>query len=130
MTIDSAVTAGREPECRHAWDAPLATVAMSTEDEIDGVVVFQLIEDVRRVGEQEGVAVLCARRQAVQIGSVERGIVDADNSDLAGARGNERGLIDQESDFVAIGEFAILINRDPTVVIVVTQRDEDRRHLA
>ena len=64
MTIDSAVTAWREPECRHAWYPPLAAVAMAAEDQIDGVVVLQLIEDIRSVGQQEGVAVLCAWRQA------------------------------------------------------------------
>ena len=64
MTIDSAITAWREPERRHAWYAPLATVAMSAEDQIDSVVVFELIEDVRCMGEQEGITVLCARRQA------------------------------------------------------------------
>jgi hypothetical protein len=36
---------------------------MSAEDQIDGVVVFQLIEDVWRMGQQEGEAILCARRQ-------------------------------------------------------------------
>lgn len=71
MAIDSAITAWREPERRYAGDAPLAAVAMSAEDQIDGVMVFQLIEDVRRMGEQEGVAVLCARRQAAQVGSMQ-----------------------------------------------------------
>ena len=58
---------------------------------------------------------------------MQRGIVDADNGDLAAVRGNEGGLIDQEGDLVAIGEFAIPIDRHATVVIVVPQRDEDRR---
>ena len=64
MTIDSAVTAWREPECRHAWYPPLATVTMAAEDQVDSVVVLQLIEDIRRMGEQDGVAVVCAWRQA------------------------------------------------------------------
>lgn len=130
MTIDSAIAAWREPECRHARDAPLAPVAMPAENQIDGVVVFQLIEDVRRMGEQKGVAVLRTRRQAAQIGSMQRGIVDADNGNLAAVRGNEGGLIDQEGDFVAIGEFAVLIHGYAAVVIVVAQDDEDRRNLA
>ena len=61
---------------------------------------------------------------------MQRGIVDADNGDLATVRGNEGGLIDQEGDFVAIGEFAILIDRHATVVIVIPQRHEDRRNFA
>ena len=60
---------------------------------------------------------------------MQRGIVDADNGDLAAARGNEGGLIDQEGDLVAIGESAILIDGHATVVIMVAQRDEDRRNL-
>jgi len=61
---------------------------------------------------------------------MQRGIVDADNGDLATVRGNEGGLIDQEGDLVAIGEFAIPIDRHAAVVIVVAQGDEDRRNLA
>jgi hypothetical protein len=71
VTIDSAITAWRKPECRHAWYAPLASVAMSAEDQVDSVVVFQLVEDVRGMGEQEGVAALYARRQAAQVGSMQ-----------------------------------------------------------
>ncbi len=130
MTIDSAVAAWRKPECRNARDAPLASVAMTAENQIDGMVVFQLIEDVRRMGQQEGVAVLCTRRQATQVGSVQRGIVDADDGDFATVCGNIGRLIDQENDLVAIGEFAVLIHRYAAIVIVVTQGDEDRRNLA
>ena len=61
---------------------------------------------------------------------MQRGIVDADNGDLSAVRGNEGGLIDQEGDLVAIGEFAILIDRHATVVIMVAQGDEDRRNFA
>ena len=127
MPLDPAVASGREPERRHAGYTPLASVAMSAEDQIDGVVVFQLIEDIRRMGQQEGETILCARWQTAQVGPMQRGIVDADNGDLAAVRGNEGGLIDQEGDLVAIGEFAIPIDRHATVVIVVPQRDEDRR---
>jgi hypothetical protein len=34
---------------------------MSTEDQINGVVRFQLIEDIRRMGQQEVETILCAR---------------------------------------------------------------------
>jgi hypothetical protein len=61
MSLDPAVAAWREPERRHAGYAPLASVAMSAEDQIDGVVVLQLIEDVRRMGQQEDEAILCTR---------------------------------------------------------------------
>src|SRR5713101_9459980 len=61
---------------------------------------------------------------------MQRGIVNADNGDLATVRGNEGDLIDQECDLVAISEVAILINRHATVVIMVAQGDKDRRNLA
>lgn len=60
---------------------------------------------------------------------MQGGIVDADNGDFAAADGNEGGLVDQEGDFVAVGEFAILIDRYAAVVIVVAERHEDRRDL-
>jgi len=62
VPMDSAVASGWEPEYRHAWYAPLASVAMSAEDQVDGVVIFQLIEDVWRMGQQERETILCAWR--------------------------------------------------------------------
>ena len=62
MPLDPAIAPGRKPESRHAWYAPLASVTMPAEDQIDGVVVLQLIEDIRRMGQQEREAVLCAWR--------------------------------------------------------------------
>ena len=61
---------------------------------------------------------------------MQRGIVNADNGDFATAGGDKGGLIDQEGDFVAIGEFAVPIDRHAAVVIVVAQGDEDWRNLA
>src|SRR5688572_16218716 len=62
MPLDPSVTPGRKPERRHAGYAPLASVAMPAEDQIDGVVILQLIEDVRCMGQQQREAVLCAWR--------------------------------------------------------------------
>ena len=125
MSLDPAVAPWREPERRHAGYAPLASVAMSTEDQIDGVVVLQLIEDVWRMGQQENETVLCARWQTAQVSAMQRGIIDAGNGDFPTSRRNEGGLIDQESDLVAIGELAVLIDRHATVVVMVAQGDED-----
>lgn len=63
MSLDPSIASGREPEGWDAGDTPLASVAMSAEDQIDSMVVFQLIEDVRGMGQQQRVAVLRARRQ-------------------------------------------------------------------
>ncbi len=50
MPIDPPIASRGEPERRHTRYAPLASVAVPAEDQIDGVVVFQLIEDVGRMG--------------------------------------------------------------------------------
>ena len=63
MPLDPAVASRWKPERGYAGYSPLASVAMSAEDQIDGVVVFQLIEDVRGMGQQEGEAILCAWRK-------------------------------------------------------------------
>ena len=62
VPLDPAVASGRKPERRDAGYAPLASVAMTAEDQIDGVMVLELIEDVRRMGQQEREAILCAWR--------------------------------------------------------------------
>ena len=92
---------------------------MPAEDQIDCVVVFQLIENIRRMGQQEGKTILGAWRQTAQVGPMQGRIVDADDGDFAAADGNEGSLVDQEGDFMAVGEFAILIDRYAAVVIVV-----------
>src|SRR6185295_8431464 len=125
MPFDPAVASRREPERRHAGYAPLAPVAMSTEDQIDGVVVLQLIEDVWRMGQQENETVLCARWQTAQVSAMQRGIIDAGNGDFPTSRRNKDGLIDQEGDLVAVGELAVLIDRHATVVVMDAQSDED-----
>jgi hypothetical protein len=44
---------------------------MSAEDQIDGMMVFQLIEDVRCMGQQEGEAVFCAMWNTAQVGPMQ-----------------------------------------------------------
>jgi hypothetical protein len=61
---------------------------------------------------------------------MQRRIVDADNGDFATAGGDKGGLIDQEGDFMAIGKFAVPIDRYATVMIMIAQGDEDRRNFA
>ncbi len=51
MSIDPSAAAWREPDHRHAGDAALAPVAMAAQDQIDNMVVFQLLEDVGRMGQ-------------------------------------------------------------------------------
>ena len=48
--FDAPVTSGGEPERRHAWKAPLSSMAMPAQDEIDMMVLFQLLKDVGSMG--------------------------------------------------------------------------------
>lgn len=50
---------------------------------------------------------------------MQRGIVDADDGDLATVYGDVGGLIDQEGDLMAVREFDIVIDRHATVVIMI-----------
>jgi len=60
---------------------------------------------------------------------MQGGVVDAGNGDFAIAYGNEGGLVDQEGDLVAVGEFAVLVDWHATVVIMVAQGHIDRCNL-
>ena len=71
MPLDSAVASWRKPECRYAWYAPLASVAMPAEDQIDGVLVLELIQDIRRMGQQENETILCAWWQTAQVSAMQ-----------------------------------------------------------
>lgn len=61
---------------------------------------------------------------------MQRGIVDADDGDFTSVCLNKGGLIDQEGDLVAIGEFGVAIDRHAAVIFMVAQGDEDQRDLA
>jgi hypothetical protein len=103
---------------------------MPAEDEIDMMVLFKLLKDVGGMSEEQGVTVLGSGREAIQIGSVERGIVDPHDGQLAIARRNEHSLIDQECDLVPVGEFRVVIDGHAAVMVVVPQSDEHRRDRA
>ena len=57
-------------------------MTVSAQNQVDGMMRFHLIEDVRRMGQQEGKATVGTRRDTPKVGSVERGIVNPDNSQL------------------------------------------------
>ena len=49
-TRDPAVTSRRKPERRNPWHTPLPAMAVSAQDQIDGVVRLYLIENIRCMG--------------------------------------------------------------------------------
>ena len=80
-----ASAAWRKPECGHSRNLPLTSMAMSAQDEVDGMVRVHLIEDVWRMGEKQGKAAICRRGDASKIGAMERRIIDSDDGQFARA---------------------------------------------
>lgn len=74
-----------KPECGHSRNLPLPSMAMSAQDQVDGMVLVHLIEDVWRMGEKQGKAAICRRRDASKIGAMERRIIDSDDGQFARA---------------------------------------------
>ena len=63
MAANSSRTTRRQPECRDPWHSPLSSMAVSAENQIDGVVFLHLIQDIRRMGQQQGEPAVCGRRE-------------------------------------------------------------------
>lgn len=80
-----ASAAWRKPECGHSRNLPLPSMAMSAQDQVDGMVLVHLVEDVWRMGEKQGKAAICRRRDASKIGAMERRIIDSDDGQFARA---------------------------------------------
>ena len=74
-----------KPECGHSRNLPLPSMAMSAQDQVDGMVLVHLVEDVWRMGEKQGEAAICRRRDASKIGAMERRIIDSDDGQFARA---------------------------------------------
>jgi len=127
---DAAATARRKPECRYTGNLPLTAMAVAAENQVDGVLVVEHVEDVGRVGEEQREAVIVRGRNATKVGTVERWIIHAHNGELAGAGRNENALIDQQGDFVTVGEAGVLGNRHAAVMVVVAECDKDGSNLA
>jgi hypothetical protein len=105
-------------------------MTVPTKDEIDVMVLFELFKDVGGMSQEEGIAVFGTSRKAIQIGSVERRIVDARDRQLPITGRNEYGLIDQECNFVPVGEFREVIDGHTAVMVMVPQGHEHRRDRA
>ena len=82
------------------------------------------------MSEEQRKAVLCRRRNASQIGAVERRIIDADDGQFTGTGRNERALIHEQGDLMPIRQLGILRDRHAAVMVVIAQGDEDRGNLA
>ena len=103
---------------------------MATQDQVDGMVLVQHVEDVGRMGQEQREPVLCRWRNTRHVGAVKGRIINTDDREFPGSHGNERTLVDEQRNFMPIGKPGILRERYPAVVVVISQSDKDRRDLA
>jgi len=103
----------------------LSSVAVAAENEINGVPVVQMVEHVGGVGQQDGKAARCARRDAPEVRAVQGRIVEPDNSQLASFRGNKDDLVDQQVQLVPVRQLAELVQGDAAVMVMVAQGEVD-----
>jgi len=80
-----ASATGWKPERRDSGNLPLTAVTVSAQDQVDGMILVHHVEDVRRMGQEQGKAAVRRRRDAPKIGAMERRIIDADDGQFARA---------------------------------------------
>ena len=110
-----------QPEGVDKREAPLPSMTMAAENEINGVPMIQVVEYIRGVGQQDGKAARRARRDAPEIGAVQGWIVEPDNSQLASLRGNKDHLVDQQVQLVPVRQLAEPVQGDAAVMVMVAQ---------
>ena len=104
---NTAPTAGRKPKCRDPGNLPLTAMAVPAQNQVDGVIVVQHVENVGGMSQQQRKPVLGRRRNAPEVGAMERGIIHADDCELAVADRNERALVDQQGNLMPIRQLGI-----------------------
>jgi hypothetical protein len=97
-------------------------MTVTAEDDIRRMMRFQEIEHDWSVCQYHRVTAWNAMRNAIHIGAVGRGIVETHDAQLSVRNRDDDGLIDQEVQFVAIGQFEKLGDRHAAVMVVIAQR--------
>jgi hypothetical protein len=86
----------------------------------------ELVQDIRRMRQHEGEPSRPRGGNATEIRTVQRRIVKPDDRQFACVHRQERDLVEQERDLATVELFGKFVHADPTVVVVVPERDEDR----
>jgi hypothetical protein len=94
-------------------------MTVTAEDDIRRMMRFQEIEHDWSVCQYHGVTAWNAMGNAIHIGAVGRRIVETHDAQLSIGNRDDDGLVDQEMQLVAIGEFEKLRDRHATVMIVI-----------
>src|SRR5574338_751979 len=122
----SPVAAGRQPKGRHKGEATLPGMTMPAETQIDMMAVIQLIENIRRMSQQESVPAHPGGWDAFKIRPMEGRIIQPHNRQFSGGQRQKSHLIDQQRDLVAVERLGKFTGGDAAIVIVIAENHEDR----
>ena len=126
-TRDPATTSRRKPNGWNPWHAPLPTVAVPAQNQIDGMMRLHLVENIGCMGKQQRKPMVCTRRETSQVSPVKRRIIDTDDHQLSPCHRDDYTPVHQQCDLVPIGHFGILCHRHAAVMIMVPQSHICRR---
>ena len=116
-----------KPEGMDRTKAPLPAMAMTAQDDFNGMVGFQEIEHDRSMGQHDRVTAWNTMRDARDIGAMSGRIVESHHTQLSTGKRDDDRLVDQEMQFVAIGELDKVCDRHATVMIVIAKCHTHRR---
>ncbi len=100
---------------------------MTAEDDIRCVMRLQEVEYDRSVGQYHRVPAWNTMRDARDIRAMSGRIVEPHDTQLSTGQRDDDRLVDQEMQFVAIGEFDKVRDRHATVMIVIAKGHTHRR---
>lgn len=96
-------------------------MTVPAEDDVRCMTRLQEIEHDWGVGEHDRVTAWDSMRDAIHIRTVSRRIVESHDTQLTLGKRNDDGLVDQEMQFVAVGELNKVCHRHAAVMIVISQ---------
>jgi hypothetical protein len=117
----ATVTSGWKPEDWYSRHPPLPAMAVSAEDQVNGMMRLDIIEDVGRMCQQESEPSIGARRDTTKIRTMKRRIIDADNHEFSIFCRDDGTLVHQQCDLVPIGKFRKLCHRHSAIMVVIAQ---------
>ncbi len=101
-------------------------MAVSAQNQIGVMLRFQLVENVRRMREQERKPVRRLCGQAAEVGPVQRGIIHSDEGQFAAVCVDRRRFVDEQRNLMPLRPVAELFDGNAAVVVMVAQRHVDR----
>lgn len=85
-TGHTTIASWRQPEGGYARHSPLPTVTVSAKNQVNGMMSFHIVEDVRGMGQQQCKTRGGARGDTAKIRAMKRWIIDTDNREISISR--------------------------------------------